>query len=419
MRSDFSRRLGIWTALTAVAFLCLGAGTAMAQTEVEYDPDVNETEIEITGEINVDLITMSLAGNTVTITDTGTGGIVRDPVSGLDCTNVNATTVTCPFDPAGADVPLNSIDAELDAANDSFASSLAVEVFVDGDDGNDTITGGSVDDSLNGGDGNDVLNGGDGDDFLDDGGQGFQAGGNDVVIGGNGFDEADTFRSVPVVVTIDGIANDGAPSLGEADNVQTEQFEGGSQADTLIGDAGPNAINSYEGNDVLLGMDGPDSLRGGMGDDQMDGGLGPDDMACGSGLDTAPLGPGDYITGGFANAICERTGAEIASESATVKGKGKKAKAKVRVSCALEETLPCAGKVVLMSNGKKLTKQGKFNVAAGQTKNAKLKLTKKGGKKLRKAGGALLVTAEARTTYPIGAGSAIGVKDEALQLLGK
>jgi hypothetical protein len=415
------KRLAGSATLALAGLLSLGAVSAFAATEVEYNENVGGSEIEIEGEADADLVSVSLAGDTVTITDTGPGGIVRDPVDGTECTDVNPTTVTCPLVPPAPDRIVDGLDVDLDADNDTFTSSAPIEGSLNGEDGNDTIQGGPLDDNLQGGDGNDTLNGGDGNDFLGGGGGDFDSGGNDVLIGGNGQDEAGSGRDVPVTITLDGIANDGAASLGEVDNVQTEDFEGGSSDDVLIGDASSNSVQGFEGNDVIQGFGGPDALRGGQGDDQLDGGLGGgDDFRCGDGLDIALLDVGDTVTPGESNlGPCERTGAEVVGESVMVKGggkasgKAKKGSAKVRVSCAAEEILACTGKVTLLSNGKKLTKKGSFNVAAGEQKNAKLKLTKKGAKKLRKAGGSLFVSAEAKTTYPNGT----SIKAEQVQLV--
>jgi hypothetical protein len=224
-----------------------------------------------------------------------------------------------------------------------------------------------------------------------------------------------TRRQLPTTIALDGLANDGFPSLAEADNVQLEEFEGGDSDDTLVGDDDTNGISAFLGDDVIRAGGGTDSMGGGPGDDQIDPGAGVDDIHCGSGLDTALVTPGDFVSiGDFGTVgLCERTGAEIVGESVTAKGKS--GKGKVRVSCAAHEAAPCSGKVVLLSNGKKLSKKGKFTVDAGKTKGVKVKLSKKGAKKLKKAGGSLLVTAEAQTTYPIGK----SLKEERVMLIGK
>ena len=415
-RLSTSRRLSAVVALAAAGLLTVGAASAFAQTDVSYSTfEGFPSDIDIDGEANVDIVSVSLSGNTITITDTGPGGITT---AATECTAVNATTVTCPFDPpdpappADPFFPVDDIDADLFEANDAFTSSAPIVTDVTGGDGDDNLSGGPDDDDLDGDEGNDTLNGNDGNDDLEDGHTGFTTGGNDIMIGGNGRDSAGgTRRELPTSITLDGAANDGFPSLGEADNLDVEEFDGSDADDTLIGDANTNGVQAFDGNDVVMTGGGSDTMGGGPGDDQIDPGPGVDDVHCGAGLDTALLTPGDFVAiGDFGTTgVCERTGAEIAGESVTVKGKvqahkakAKGGSAKVRVSCGADEGAPCAGKVVLLSNGKKISKKGRYSVGAGKTKNAKLTLSKKGAKKLDQAGGSLLVTAEARTTYPLG-----------------
>jgi hypothetical protein len=414
---DLKRRLSVVVALAVAGLATMGAASALAASDVNYSANSSGSDIDIDGENDVDLITVSLAGNTVTITDTGPGGITTaDP----DCTAVNASTVTCPFDPpdpappAEPFQPVDNVQVELEEDDDTFTTSAPIDTNVDGDDGNDNLQTGSADDFLDGEAGNDTLNGGEGDDDLDDGHTAFGTGGNDVLIGGPGRDAmTGNRRELPTTVTLDGVANDGFPSLAEADNVQVEEFEGGNGDDTLVGDDDTNGISAFLGNDVIQAGGGTDTMGGGPGDDQIDPGAGVDDIHCGSGIDTALLTPGDFVSiGDFGTVgLCERTGAEIVGESVTMKGKN----GKVRVSCAAHEAAQCTGKVVLLSNGKKLSKKGKFKVGAGKTKSVKVKLSKKGAKKLKKAGNNLLVTAEAQTTYPFGK----SLKEARVMLIGK
>jgi hypothetical protein len=107
---------------------------------------------------------------------------------------------------------------------------------------------------------------------------------------------------------------------------------------------------------------------------------------------------------------CERRGASVVSDSATVSAKGK---ASLRVDCPLEEGAKCVGDLALLSNGKQIA-SGSYKVPNGKTKKATAKLSKKGRKALTKSDGSLLVTAEARTN------EAPGVTTSAtpLQLIG-
>jgi len=119
--------------------------------------------------------------------------------------------------------------------------------WINGQDGNDTITGGGFSDLLIGASGNDTLNGGLGDDYL----------------------------------------------------------EGGDGADQLSGGLGADVLDGGNGNDVLEGGGGNDTLVGGAGDDSLSGGAGDDvfvfsrgdghDVIAGSangGLDSIQFGSG-------------------------------------------------------------------------------------------------------------------------------
>jgi Ca2+-binding RTX toxin-like protein len=123
-------------------------------------------------------------------------------------------------------------------------------VRLEGELGNDTLTGGASDDTLVGGAGSDVVNG---------------QGGTDTAL----YPVADA-----VVVTLNNgsAKDDGGPDDGAAgarDSVSTENVTGGSGNDVLIGDGGANRI------------------RGGDGDDSVQGGLGTDDLGGGAGRDEA------------------------------------------------------------------------------------------------------------------------------------
>ena len=161
------------------------------------------------------------------------------------------------------------------AGNDVIqaAESLSVPLELDGLGGNDTLVGGSGNDLLVGGSGNDSLDGGPdlGNDTLRGGP------GTDTMTGGGGFDTADYSDSpVGVNVTLDGIANDGAP--GENDNVGSgiEGVIGSAHDDVLTGGPGNDTLSGGAGHDVLNGLDGNDILDGGTGADTLHGGPGSD-----------------------------------------------------------------------------------------------------------------------------------------------
>jgi Ca2+-binding RTX toxin-like protein len=205
------------------------------------------------------------------------------------------------------------------------------------EDGNDTINGGPGDDIVRGGDNHNVVNGGDGNDTLDGAFGGIMGASDDMhggtgddtlipgdnpddVQGDGGFDTVD-YRNhnyteavaagpTGVVVTLDGVRNDGnnydCSYLGSGecngsalDNVGTtiEQVIGTNSADgdTLVGDDLGN---------TLVGAAGPDILRGHGGDDdlQANDGEADQEINCGDGSsDAADVDFVDPATDGCEN----------------------------------------------------------------------------------------------------------------------
>ncbi len=109
------------------------------------------------------------------------------------------------------------------------------------------------------------------------------------MLGGTG-DDTVTYadRTAPVTVSLNSLDGDG--EAGESDNVydDVENLEGGSGADTLIGQAALPVSNNFDGNgggDTLDGGAGDDSADGGAGDDIVIGDLGSDQYLGGSGID--------------------------------------------------------------------------------------------------------------------------------------
>jgi len=71
----------------------------------------------------------------------------------------------------------------------------------------------------------------------------------------------------PLIITLDGTANDGG--VGENDLIHSdiENVNGGSGNDSITGNSGPNSLFGGAGNDTLVGGAGADSLNGGIGTD--------------------------------------------------------------------------------------------------------------------------------------------------------
>ena len=155
--------------------------------------------------------------------------------------------------PAGVNVSLDGV------ANDGYAGEndnveSGIENIV-GDSGPDTLTG---DDGANGlypMSGNDTMNGAGGDDEM------YGSSGADVFNGGAGSDTATyVYTSSPVMVDLDGVADDGPAS--DNDNVMpdVERLVGGDGNDTLVGGAGDQVLDGGPGGDVMKGGDGNDTV---------------------------------------------------------------------------------------------------------------------------------------------------------------
>jgi Ca2+-binding RTX toxin-like protein len=199
------------------------------------------------------------------------------------------------------------------------------------------------DDTIDGGPGNDVLNGGPGalqvTSFLtslrniDEGPEVPQQNGTDSLHGGVGRDTVTYVkRATPVVLTLDGQANDGGPGERDRIGADVESVVGGSGDDTIAGsasndevdggkgsdtidggpgddslsggrgDEGRDWILGADGNDTLSGLNGPDRVVGGGGRDVVAGGGGEDDLEGGDGDDAMTGGPGgDALAGGLGN----------------------------------------------------------------------------------------------------------------------
>jgi len=176
--------------------------------------------------------------------------------------------------------------------------------------GNDVLTGGGGADSISGDEDNDTLAGGAGADLLygNDGNDTFNEGtatsGSDTFAGGLGTDLVSyALRTQAITASIGaGATDDGEAS--EADDIlgDVEGTTGGTQADTLTGDANANTLNGGGENDVLSGLAGADTLNGGDGNDTLTGGLGADILNGDAGDDTfdeeAATSGGDTMNGG-------------------------------------------------------------------------------------------------------------------------
>jgi hypothetical protein len=164
-----------------------------------------------------------------------------------------------------------------------------------GGGGNDHLNGGPGSDNLVGGVGDDSVDGGPGDDYLEGIAYPDESNtlGTDTYVGGGGSDRLTYYaRSDDLNLSLDGVANDGAP--GENDNIGADivSVTGGSGADTFTGNANSNGFSGGEGDDTANGAGGDDNLVGGAGNDTLNGGPGQDVLGGESGNDTLDGGAG-------------------------------------------------------------------------------------------------------------------------------
>jgi serralysin len=211
------------------------------------------------------------------------------------------------------------------------AGAVTTAMYINGGDGDDTLTQGSGGgamygesgaDTLNGGTANDILFGGAGDDQL------FGNDGNDVLFGGAGADllnggaGTDTLRFTSGDTVVGGAGEDYA-YVDDALGV-TAAFGFGSGVEIVIGGAGADVLNAIAadtvmyieggdgndtltqgtlggalygqaGNDILFSGAGNDVMLGGADNDQLHAGQGIDSLIGGAGADTFYFGVGtDY-----------------------------------------------------------------------------------------------------------------------------
>ena len=168
----------------------------------------------------------------------------------------------------------------------------------------DTLIGNAVANRLVGAGGDDKLLGGGGDDLLEGGA------GNDLMVGGAG---ADTFAGgsgtdtvsyaqdpLPVTVSVDGQANDGAAGEHDSIGFDVETVIGGNGDDMLDGGDDPHTLIGGPGDDVLVGGNTDDTLSGGAGNDRLAGGGGNDTLQGGAGNDQLDGGEGNDTLNGDA-----------------------------------------------------------------------------------------------------------------------
>ncbi len=175
-------------------------------------------------------------------------------------------------------------DDQLSAAGLASAITLNGRGGADalvGGDGADVLNGHAGDDLLIGGPGDDTLNGGDDNDWFGEDGDPSNGLGRDTMNGGRGTDTADySARIVPLLITVNGSANDGASSEGDNVKADVENVIGGSGNDQITGSTLSNRLTGGPGNDTLSGGAGDDVFVEGTSSS------GADTFIGGTGIDT-------------------------------------------------------------------------------------------------------------------------------------
>ena len=163
--------------------------------------------------------------------------------------------------------------------------------LIDGNNGDDVISGGASYDQINGGAGSDTIFGNDGDDHLS-AGPSFAGFGNDAIHGGNGND-----------TIVGGGGDDQLHGDAGDDNIQdlsgNNLIAGGRGNDVLSAQGGDDRIYGGAGNDRISGGDGANTLSGGAGNDSLSGGANADVVSGGDGDDfLAGFAGADRLSGG-------------------------------------------------------------------------------------------------------------------------
>jgi Ca2+-binding RTX toxin-like protein len=304
--------------------------------------------------------TLNLDGASDTETVSVSNGLVVHTATGGGLASASDWDSATPGDQT---VPANgtfTIVVNGGEGNDSLSvlakTNEIASAVLNGEGGDDTLTGADTNDILSGGEGNDRLIGAKGTDLM------LGGAGNDTLVWNNG-DGSDRINGE---AGIDTTEVNGSPTLGDAFTLspepggvmfqrtnlvpfkletETERFQvnglGGDDtitaADgvgaltllTVDGGAGNDTIVGSDGPDVLLGGDGNDVIEGRGGDDRIVGDRGSDTMVGGAGDDTLVWNNGDgtdVIDGGEGHDEVEVNGSPTAGDAFTIQPNGARTK---------------------------------------------------------------------------------------------
>ena len=224
--------------------------------------------------------------------DSGTGQVLIGGTSGNDTALVEYSGDSVVVNQSGFDsetFPTSQVKSVLfvgTEGDDRFENKTSIPSFAYGNEGDDTLIGGSGEDHIGGGDGNDRVIGNEA---------------SDVLVGGNGDDRIDGGAGDDKVFGISGLnvidAGDGEDLVYGGTDADT--INGGAGNDELYANEGDDDIDGGSGNDVVGGHSGDDRLVGGTGNDRLYGGAGADELIDSSGKNVLAGGVGnDELTGG-------------------------------------------------------------------------------------------------------------------------
>ena len=219
--------------------------TSGKQTDVIVDFQVGLDVLDFSSNVNTDNLKLSVLANNTVVQTADTGEVLTI------LRGVEATTLA----------DLNPVDGSTSIATPSPGGLTDVNV-VTGTNNADTLAGGDQTNIL------DFINGGSGDDILSDTAPGFS-----VINGDRGNDRLTGGPSVNILNG--GKGNDqlvGADNAVPGASAEARRY----LADYLFGGAGNDELNGLGGDDVLVGGGRRDTLNGGAGNDILIGGRGRD-----------------------------------------------------------------------------------------------------------------------------------------------
>jgi Ca2+-binding RTX toxin-like protein len=383
-----------------------------------FDPTISTTSAACTQNVLFNDVICSGSVTGILINSGSASDEIVVGGSNVACEATTGTPITLVLNP-GNDIvrPSSACGGQASAAG---VNRLHPQFRLQGMAGRDDLTGGRLDDeilglsdadNLVGGAGNDTLDGGGADDRLSG------SSGNDTLIGGSGADVIDgregsdtvSYASTAAVnVTLDGLANDGAPD--ERDNVlNVETVLGSAAADVLRGGAAAATLAGGAGNDDIAGGTGADSLRGETGDDVIDARDGvADSVSCGSGSDGVIADLLDVIVSSPRSLlIAKDSGCERVARFAVDDGPpgyptarrivvARNGLVTVPVFCPRNARVRCSGTIRLVeaARGKRTLASARYAMGRGATTRVSLSLSAGAAARMRKQRVVTAVTRE-------------------------